>query len=131
MCASNVRLRERFDKRTSKIYSTLHFSTRSLPFFNLYYQLFYVNKVKVVPSNIGILLSPVALGQWIMDDGSFKSGLTLQTNAFSVSDVELLISVLKSNFDIISLAPRVSDLNVINLLFISLCRRQRSGKSNR
>ena len=126
MCASNVRLRERFDKRTSKIYSTLHFSTRSLPFFNLYYQLFYVNKVKVVPSNIGILLSPVALGQWIMDDGSFKSGLTLQTNAFSVSDVELLISVLKSNFDIISLAPRVSDLNVINLLFISLCRR-RSG----
>lgn len=63
MCASNVRLRERFDKRTSKIYSTLHFSTRSLSFFNLYYQLFYVNKVKVVPSNIGILLSPVALGQ--------------------------------------------------------------------
>ena len=63
MCANNVRLRERFDKRTSKIYSTLHFSTRSLPFFNLYHQLFYVNKVKVVPSNIGILLSPVALGQ--------------------------------------------------------------------
>jgi hypothetical protein len=37
-----------------------------------------------------------------MDDGSFRYGLTLQTNAFSVSDVELLISVLKSNFDIIS-----------------------------
>ena len=61
-----------------------------------------------------------------MDDGSFRYGLTLQTNAFSVSDVELLISVLKSNFDIISLAPRsaasgrVLDLNVINLLFISL-----------
>lgn len=37
-----------------------------------------------------------------MGDGSFRYGLTLQTNAFSVSDVELLISVLKSNFDIIS-----------------------------
>ena len=102
MCASNVLLRERFDKRRGKVYNTLHFSTRSLPFFNLYYELFYDNKVKVVPSNIGILLSPIALGQWIMDDGSFKYGLTLQTNAFSVSDVELLISVLKSNYDIIS-----------------------------
>jgi len=63
MCASNVLLRERFDKRRGKVYNTLHFSTRSLPFFNMYYELFYDKKVKVVPSNIGLLLSPIALGQ--------------------------------------------------------------------
>jgi len=33
-----------------------------------------------------------------MDDGFFRSGLTLQTNAFSVLEVKLLISVLNSNF---------------------------------
>jgi LAGLIDADG DNA endonuclease family len=50
MCASNVLLRERFEKKkTGKVYNTLHFSTISLPFFNLYYELFYDKKVKVVP----------------------------------------------------------------------------------
>jgi len=46
-------------------------------------------------------LTPIGLGQWIMDDGFFRPGLTLQTNAFSVLEVELLISVLNSNFGII------------------------------
>lgn len=61
MCSNNVVLRERFDKRTQKTYSTLHFSTRALEIFNLFYVLFYVNNVKCVPSIIGSLLTPIGL----------------------------------------------------------------------
>ena len=35
-----------------------------------------------------------------MDDGFFKSGLTLQTNAYTITEVELLIKVLFTNFGI-------------------------------
>lgn len=48
MCAGNVMLRERLDKRNNSTYSTLHFSTRSLPFFNPFYDIFYKDKKKVV-----------------------------------------------------------------------------------
>jgi hypothetical protein len=99
-CSSNAILRERLDKRTNKIYGTLHFSTRALPFFNPFYELFYVNNIKVIPNSIGSLLTEIGLAQWIMDDGSFKSGLTLQTNAYTNTDVDLLISVIYNNFGI-------------------------------
>lgn len=37
------------------------FNTYSLPCFNYYYDLFYVDKVKRVPFNIGELLTPLGL----------------------------------------------------------------------
>jgi len=77
-------LRVRLDKRKNKIYNTLHFSTRSLESFNYFYDLFYINKIKVIPNSIDKLLTKLGLAQWIMDDGSFKSGLTLQTNAYTI-----------------------------------------------
>lgn len=100
MCSSNAILRNRLDKRTNKIYSTLHFSTRTIPFLNVFYDLFYLNKTKVIPSSIGNLLTNIGLAQWIMDDGSFQSGLILQTNAYTIIEVENLINVLLSNFNI-------------------------------
>jgi len=35
-----------------------------------------------------------------MDDGTFNGGVILQTNAFQITEVELLISVLKINFNL-------------------------------
>jgi hypothetical protein len=63
MCSSNAILRERLDKRIKKIYSSLHFSTRSLSFFNYYYDLFYFNKIKVIPISIGNLLTEIGLAK--------------------------------------------------------------------
>src|SRR5690606_35467523 len=64
---------EFFDKRTNKVYNSIYFRTYSLPCFNYYYHLFYVDKIKRIPLNIGELLTPVGLAYWAMDDGS-KSG---------------------------------------------------------
>lgn len=62
--------------------------------------MFYVNKVKIVPLNIGTLLTPIGLAQWIADDGFFRCGLYLQTNSYTKEEVLLLIEVLKVKFSI-------------------------------
>jgi hypothetical protein len=44
-------------KRNNKVYSFIRFTTYSLPCFNYYHELFYVNRVKRIPLNIGELLT--------------------------------------------------------------------------
>ena len=81
------------------------FSTRSLPQISSLHKLWYVwsdelNKfIKIVPLNIGELLTPIGLAHWIMDDG-YKDGkgVVLCTDSFTLSEVNLLIDVLKLNF---------------------------------
>jgi len=93
------------DKRYSKEYGNLTIITRcisevsqalNLPY---YHTLFYVTAeagkglVKVVPTCIAQLLTPIALAIWIQDDGTFDHGaIYLQTQGFSKEGVELLIS---------------------------------------
>lgn len=93
--------REYFDKRTNKVYTSISFNSYSLPSFNYYYELFYVNGVKIIPLNISELLTPRALAYWLMDD-SCRHGTTLSicTESFSEQEVLLLISVLKEKFNI-------------------------------
>ena len=53
---------------------------------------------KLVPSNIGELLTPVGLAFWIQDDGTFSKingTVTLCVESFSQSDIESLMAVLK------------------------------------
>lgn len=84
-----------------KVYTRIRFYTYALPCFNYYHSLFYVNGVKRIPFNIGELLTPVSLAYWAMDDGSIKgSGFILCTDSFTLSEVQLLIKILKENFDL-------------------------------
>ena len=73
-----------------------------LPCFNYLWDLFYIDKVKTIPSNIGDLLTEVGLAFWIMDDGGLGSNgtLNLHTDSYILTEVNLLIDVLKRNFDI-------------------------------
>jgi hypothetical protein len=74
------------------------------------YSLFYENRIKIIPSNIEELLTPVVLAYWIMGDGSWTgSGLKLCTNNFSKEEVILLINSLNNKFSI------NSSINVGNL----------------
>ena len=50
------------DSRTNKNYSSLTLRTKSLSLFTEYYKLFYLNGVKVLPNNIGDLLTPARTG---------------------------------------------------------------------
>jgi len=100
MCAGNAVERKRFDNRTGKTYGSLYFATRSLPILTEFYQLFYLNKVKVIPLNIASLITPITLAQWIADDGFFRYGLALQTDSYTINEVTLLIEALRLNFGI-------------------------------
>ena len=92
------------DSRTNKNYSSLTLRTKSLPLFTEYYNLFYFNGVKVIPNNIGDLLTPLGLAHWIMQDGSYhkiSKGVVLCTDSFKKEEVELLLSVLQTKFNLI------------------------------
>ena len=60
---------EFFDKKTDKVYTSIGFHTYSLLCFNNYYKLFYVKETKIIPHNIGELLTPIGLAYWAIDDG--------------------------------------------------------------
>jgi len=92
-CFSYPRLR--IKARLGKEIIGLEFFTRSLPCFTELHSLFYPNGVKIIPSNIYELLTPVALAHLIMGDGSVqRHGLILCTNSYSLEDVVRLINVL-------------------------------------
>lgn len=92
------------DKRTNKTYNSIIFKTRMLPCFNYLRELFYKEKKKIVPLNIGELLTPVGLAFLIMDDGYLGSNgeLGLCTHSFSLEEIEMLIKVLQDNFNLYS-----------------------------
>jgi hypothetical protein len=80
----------------------------ALPVFQSLRDCFYDNKVKNVPKNIFDLLTPVGLAFWIMDDDSKHGvgGLHLNTYGFSLSEVELLLTVLNQKFGLKSTIGR-------------------------
>jgi hypothetical protein len=49
------------DKRTGKIYKSLCFRTLTLPCLNEYHNMFYKNKVNIIPENLDKLLTPIGL----------------------------------------------------------------------
>jgi hypothetical protein len=90
-------------KKTGKVHSAIFFRTFALPCFKELYELFYVEGSKVVPLNIGELLTPLGLCYWISDDGTFDKinrAVRLCTNSFSLDEVQLLVSVLTNKFNL-------------------------------
>ena len=90
------------DKRTGIVYSSIYFSTYSLPCFNELYELFYPEGKKIIPLNIADLLTARGLAYWICDDGSrdkLYRYVVLCTNSFTLEEVELLINVLNSKWN--------------------------------
>nr|QBM09642.1 hypothetical protein [Dactylella sp.] len=91
------------DKRTGLAYKSIYFKTLSFPCLNEFHALFYNNNIKVIPSNLEDLLTPIGLAHFIMGDGYYdtvKQTIYLCTENYSLSEVNLLISVLNKNFDL-------------------------------
>lgn len=81
------------------VYRWAQFNTMSLPAWNAYRLLWYPAGIKVIPSNIDVLLTPVAMAYWFMDDGGWTGkGIHMNTNAFSTADVHRLADVLSSKY---------------------------------
>ena len=83
-------------------YEFYYFSTYAFSIWFDIYKLFYTSsKKKVIPINIEELLTPLALAIWIQDDGTFKNpGVRIATNCFTKEEVELLVKVLETKFNI-------------------------------
>ena len=88
------------DVRTNKVYSSLQFKTLAYPCLNYFYNLFYKDKKKIIPSNISDWLTARALAYWICDDGSLNSynQTILCTLAYSYEDLIKLSEALSLNF---------------------------------
>ena len=91
------------DVRTGKVYSSIRFSTRSLPCLIPIYEIFYTeNRKRRLPNNIGELITARSLAYWIIDDGHRTFGMqtVLNTNAFSYNEIVILQKALMDNFEL-------------------------------
>lgn len=109
----------RKDKRSGFITQSLYFRTLAMPCLNYYYDLFYKEKVKIVPENLGQLLTARGLAYWIMDDGgkSVHNQTILHVRAFKLEDIKFIQSVLLENFGLVTrLEEKKKDQWVIYIL---------------
>lgn len=100
-CSSNLPVLYS-QKSGNKTYEAYRFGTYGFSSLLWLYKLFYTNsKKKVIPQNIGELLTPLALAVWISDDGTWKQpGVRIATNCFTKEECELLVSVLDLKFNL-------------------------------
>lgn len=86
-----------------------YFSTRGLEILLPFRKAFYKERKKRVPRDIGeLLVSPLSLAVWYMDDGTLDyrqkdhCAFSLTTNCFTKQEVALLSNALWKNFRIVS-----------------------------
>lgn len=91
-------------KKNSRSHEEVVFNTLTHPCFKSFYGMFYLKGKKVIPESINQVLTPTAMAVWFMSDGSIKSkesrGRILNTQSFTKSDIERLIFILKSKFNL-------------------------------
>jgi hypothetical protein len=75
-------------------------TTRSLPCITELYDLFYIDNIKRIPHNLFDLLSWEALAHWISGDGTYNSGVRIQTECFTVKEVVFIVNVLIIKFNL-------------------------------
>lgn len=89
-------------RTTGRSYRKYYFTTYRHQLLAHYHQLFYRERIKIVPENISDLLTPLGLAIWFMDDGSVKSheskGRILNTHAFDQNEIDQLCNVLQNKF---------------------------------
>ena len=84
--------------------NSMRFATISHPELTYFRNLFYKGKRKIIPINIGDLLSPLTLAVWFMDDGNIRKvagkvyGYYLNTHSFSHLENKRLADNLKRNY---------------------------------
>ena len=101
---SEPRIIKAFHKKEMKTYERFHFSTYSNGVFQEWRDLFYKDRIKIIPENIKeIFTSPLSLAVWMMDDGYKRNdcnALRLNTDLFQYEEQKILVDCLKENFDV-------------------------------
>lgn len=117
-CKMNPRIKD--THLLGKTHQSIYFDTLAYPAFNKFHDMFYKEKVKIVPSNIEELLTARGLAYWYMDDGGAdRSGYVYYTNNFTKEEVELLVRVLKNKFSLdCSIHTRNDKVNKPYMIYI-------------
>jgi len=69
-------------------------NTRSYPCFTEFYNMFYINKIKIVPLNLYELIDYEFLAYWIMSDGSkVGNAMYLNTQSFTIKECVFIVSI--------------------------------------
>ena len=105
--SNKPRFVERFDRRTTRVYRSWVFSTRSIEVLQLYRDCFYDESGrKRIPSTISSLFdSGLTLAVWFMDDGYKRNdcrAYRLNTDGFTRKENEILRKVLREKFNLIT-----------------------------
>lgn len=85
----------------SKMYFGYEFDTFTFSNLNWLYDLFYINRRKIILPELMKYLTPISLAYLIMDDGGWVSGsksVRISTNNFTLKEVELLVQMFKTKF---------------------------------
>ena len=97
--------------------NSICFQTISHSAFRFFAHQFYAAEKKCVPKLIHRWLTPRSIAYWFMDDGSIKSnqskGVLFNTQGFDKPDVERLIEVLNSKFELQTSLRKQKDGNQI------------------
>ena len=100
---------ERHDSRTNRVYRSLRFYTKAL--LKEYRDVFYRERRKIVPAQVGDLLDPIALSVWFMDDGGrgarTPKGLVFNTSCYSEAEQVVLQSVFADKFGVVMSVHKV------------------------
>lgn len=97
----------------NKVHYGLNFTTRSLNCITELYEVFYLNGKKIVPKNLYELLTWEGLVHWICGDGTYSSGITLQTQCFTIEELVLIINVLIIKFGLECTIHKQNNYSVI------------------
>ena len=106
--------------KTGKPVTQYHFASKALASLSEIHSQWYtwsetLNKIiKIVPLHIEDLLTPIGLAHWIMGDGYWdktSKTIVICTDNFTLSEVELLIAVLKSKFHLTATVNRIIKSN--------------------
>lgn len=101
LITSNPRRHEYIDKRYLKKVVSWYFHTKTLVSLSNLYRLFYANGKKIVPENLGTMLTPYVLAVWIMDDGClFNQSLILNTQSFTIDEQRYLQELFKKQYGV-------------------------------
>lgn len=74
-CSSKPFYYNKYNKNFKSYDRGHYFNSMTLPCFNYFKDIFYLNNIKIVPLNIYKLLTPIGLAFWIMDDGTYNKPL--------------------------------------------------------
>ena len=88
-------------KKGNKVFYQYRVSSFTFTSLNWLHSMFYINNKKIIPINLGMYLTPLALAIWFMDDGSkLSKGAKISTNCFSIDELKFLCLLLKDKYNL-------------------------------